>query len=180
MFAFAEDLADAFGRIVVEVIEFIDALDTPQSRETLLQILGIIEWIIDKLAIGAGWLNDWLSFTQSMGDGWLNIFAGVEAAVEGAIEAFDRIKAYVQDVLIPDIMDVFGAMTLGDLVTREITWIGSYRFVDEITDAVEAMRDGLDVSPLITHTFALEEAATAMAVALDPDSGSSKVMLRIG
>nr|WP_269810457.1 L-idonate 5-dehydrogenase [Kineosporia rhizophila] len=69
---------------------------------------------------------------------------------------------------------------LGDLVTREITWIGSYRFVDEITDAVEAMRDGLDVSPLITHTFALEEAATAMAVALDPDSGSSKVMLRIG
>ena len=39
---------------------------------------------------------------------------------------------------------------LGDLVTREITWIGSYRFVDEITDAVAALRDGLDVSPLIT------------------------------
>ena len=28
---------------------------------------------------------------------------------------------------------------LGDLVTREITWIGSYRFVDEITDALLAM-----------------------------------------
>ena len=36
---------------------------------------------------------------------------------------------------------------LGDLVTREITWVGSYRFVDEITDAVHALRDGLDVSP---------------------------------
>ncbi|GAA3640883.1 L-idonate 5-dehydrogenase [Kineosporia mesophila] len=69
---------------------------------------------------------------------------------------------------------------LGDLVTREITWIGSYRFVDEITDAVEALGDGLDVSPLITHTFELEQAAEAMHAALDPDSGSSKVMLHIG
>jgi L-idonate 5-dehydrogenase len=69
---------------------------------------------------------------------------------------------------------------LGDLVTREITWVGSYRFVDEITDAIEAMRAGLDVGPLITHTFKLEQAAEAMAVALDPASGSSKVMLRIG
>lgn len=69
---------------------------------------------------------------------------------------------------------------LGELVTREITWVGSYRFVDEITDAIEAMRDGLDVGPLISHTFALEQAAEAMAVALDPGSGSSKVMLHIG
>lgn len=69
---------------------------------------------------------------------------------------------------------------LGDLVTREITWIGSYRFVDEITDAIEAMRAGLDVGPLITHTFQLEQAAEAMAVALDPARGSSKVMLHIG
>ena len=36
--------------------------------------------------------------------------------------------------------------SLGDLVTREITWIGSYRFVDEITDAVAAMENGLDVT----------------------------------
>ncbi len=69
---------------------------------------------------------------------------------------------------------------LGDLVTREITWTGSYRFVDEITDAVAALGDGLDVTPLITHSFDLEQAVEAMDVALDPASGSSKVMLRIG
>ncbi|MEK8169839.1 hypothetical protein NKH77_08535 [Streptomyces sp. M19] len=40
--------------------------------------------------------------------------------------------------------------TLGDLVTREITWIGSYRFVEEIDDALRAMADGLDVAPVIT------------------------------
>jgi L-idonate 5-dehydrogenase len=66
---------------------------------------------------------------------------------------------------------------LGDLVTREITWIGSYRFVDEISDALVAMANGLDVSPVITHKFAIDQAAEAMTVATA--SGSSKVMLQL-
>ncbi|TLS40486.1 L-idonate 5-dehydrogenase [Streptomyces montanus] len=69
---------------------------------------------------------------------------------------------------------------LGDLVTREITWIGSYRFVEEIDDALRAMREGLDVSPLITHRFPLAAAHEALSVAADPASGSSKVLLRLG
>ena len=69
---------------------------------------------------------------------------------------------------------------LGDLVTREITWIGSYRFVDEITDAVAAMENGLDVSPLITHRYPINEAAEAIAVAADRNSGSSKVLIQLG
>lgn len=68
---------------------------------------------------------------------------------------------------------------LGDLVTREITWIGSYRFVDEISDALHAMSQGLNVSPLITHKFGIDQAADAMRTAADPTSGSSKVMLRM-
>ncbi|GAA5118716.1 L-idonate 5-dehydrogenase [Pseudonocardia adelaidensis] len=66
---------------------------------------------------------------------------------------------------------------LGDLVTREITWVGSYRFVDEIDDALRAMRDGLDVSPVITHRFPLSRAAEALGVAADRTTGSSKVLL---
>jgi L-idonate 5-dehydrogenase len=66
---------------------------------------------------------------------------------------------------------------LGDLVTREITWLGSYRFADEITDALQAMSAGLEVTPLITHTFALADAEQAIRTAADPASGSSKVML---
>ncbi|MFJ1747710.1 L-idonate 5-dehydrogenase [Streptomyces sp. NPDC088116] len=69
---------------------------------------------------------------------------------------------------------------LGDLVTREITWIGSYRFVEEIDDALRAMRDGLDVSAVISHRFDLDRAGEALAVAADPASGSGKVMLRLG
>ncbi|WP_381791107.1 L-idonate 5-dehydrogenase [Streptomyces niveus] len=67
---------------------------------------------------------------------------------------------------------------LGDLVTREITWIGSYRFVEEIDDALVAMRDGLDVSPVISHRFDLDRADEALGVAAA--GGSSKVMLRLG
>jgi L-idonate 5-dehydrogenase len=68
---------------------------------------------------------------------------------------------------------------LGDLVTREITWIGSYRFVEEIDDALLALRAGLDLTPLITHRFPLARAEEALSVAADPASGSGKVMLRL-
>ncbi len=70
--------------------------------------------------------------------------------------------------------------SLGDLVTREVTWIGSYRFVDEITDAVAAMNSGLDVTPLITHRYPINEAGEAIAVAADRDSGSGKVLIQLG
>lgn len=69
---------------------------------------------------------------------------------------------------------------LGDLVTREITWAGSFRFVDEMADAVRLLADGLVVDPVITHEFGIEEAAEAFAVAADRSSGSSKVLLRLG
>lgn len=68
---------------------------------------------------------------------------------------------------------------LGELVTREITWIGSYRFIDEISDALTAMAAGLDVTPLMTHSFELEDADLALRVAADPAARSSKVMLHI-
>jgi L-idonate 5-dehydrogenase len=42
------------------------------------------------------------------------------------------------------------------------------------------MAEGLDVSPVITHKFGIEDAAEAMRVSADPASGSSKVMLRLG
>ncbi len=68
---------------------------------------------------------------------------------------------------------------LGQLVTREIEYVGSYRFSDEITEAVQAMADGLDVEPLLTHTFELEDALAAFETAADRSTGSSKVMLKL-
>ena len=71
-------------------------------------------------------------------------------------------------------------VALGQLVTREIEYVGSYRFVDEVTDAVQAMADGLDVEPLITHTFAIDEAQRAFETAGDRTTGSSKVLIELG
>lgn len=68
-------------------------------------------------------------------------------------------------------------IALGQLVTREIEYVGSYRFNDEITDALQLMADGVDVSPLWTHEYPIEEAVEAFRVAADRTTGSSKVMI---
>jgi hypothetical protein len=70
--------------------------------------------------------------------------------------------------------------SLGDLVTREITCIGSYRLVDEISDAVAVMENGLDVTPLITLRYPINEATQAIAVVADRNSGSGKILLQLG
>ncbi|MEB3367268.1 L-idonate 5-dehydrogenase [Saccharopolyspora mangrovi] len=102
--------------------------------------------------------------------------SGAPAAIGPVLRATARGGAVVQVGNLPG--DAVPA-ALGDLVTREITWIGSYRFADEITDALDALRDGLDVTPLITHTYPLSEAAQALETAADRTTGSSKVLLRL-
>ena len=103
--------------------------------------------------------------------------SGAPAALGGVLRATARGGTVVQ---VGNLPGTAVPAVLGDLVTREITWIGAYRFVEEISDALQAMCDGLDVSPLITHRFDLDRAAEALAVAADRTSGSSKVMLRLG
>jgi L-idonate 5-dehydrogenase len=103
--------------------------------------------------------------------------SGAPAALGNVLRATARGGTLVQ---VGNLPGAPVSAVLGDLVTREITWVGAYRFVEEISDALIAMRDGLDVSPVITHRFALEEAEQALAVAGDRSTGSSKVMLRLG
>jgi L-idonate 5-dehydrogenase len=102
--------------------------------------------------------------------------SGVPAALGPVLRATARGGTLVQ---VGNLPGTAVSAVLGDLVTREITWVGSYRFVDEIDDALRAMADGLDVSPVITHRFDLDRAAEALAVAADRGSGSSKVLLRL-
>jgi L-idonate 5-dehydrogenase len=42
------------------------------------------------------------------------------------------------------------------------------------------MENGLDVTPLITHRYPINEAAQAITVAADRHSGSGKVLLHLG
>lgn len=68
---------------------------------------------------------------------------------------------------------------LGQLVTREITWVGSYRFADEMVQAVQLLAAGLHVEPIMSHQFPLSEALEAFDVAVDRNSGASKVMIQV-
>ena len=63
-------------------------------------------------------------------------------------------------------------------ISRELTLIGCFRFNDEIDDVIAALADGsLDVAPVITHEFAVDDALDAFAMARDAAT-SSKVLLR--
>ena len=64
-------------------------------------------------------------------------------------------------------------------MTRELEYIGSFRFIDEITDAVDSLAGGLDVEPLLTHTFDIDDALRAFETAADRSTGSSKVLLKL-
>ncbi|WP_219413058.1 L-idonate 5-dehydrogenase [Pseudonocardia nigra] len=102
--------------------------------------------------------------------------SGAPAALGAVLRATARGGTLVQ---VGNLPGTPAPAVLGDLVTREITWVGSYRFADEIDDALAALHAGLDVAPLVTHTFPIQDAARAMAVAADRGSGSSKVLLRL-
>lgn len=103
--------------------------------------------------------------------------SGAPSAVGAVLRATAKGGTVVQ---VGNLPGTDAEVTLGDLVTRELTWIGSYRFSEEVDDAILALADGLDVDPLMTHTFDLADAAEALRVAADRTSGSSKVMLRLG
>ncbi|MFJ2605856.1 L-idonate 5-dehydrogenase [Streptomyces sp. NPDC091279] len=100
--------------------------------------------------------------------------SGAAAALGPVLRATARGGTLVQ---VGNLPGTAVSAALGDLVTREITWIGSYRFVEEIDEALTALADGLDVTPIITHTFPLADAEKALSTAADPAGNSSKVML---
>jgi L-idonate 5-dehydrogenase len=63
-------------------------------------------------------------------------------------------------------------------ITKELDLRGSFRFVDEISEVLDALADGSRVTaPVATHEFAVEDALAAFGTAADA-SASGKVLLR--
>ncbi|WP_329314843.1 L-idonate 5-dehydrogenase [Streptomyces sp. NBC_01262] len=62
------------------------------------------------------------------------------------------------------------------VVTREITMRGAFRFDREFDDALSLLASGLDVDPVISHTFPLTRAVEAFDLAGDR-TRASKVLL---
>lgn len=66
----------------------------------------------------------------------------------------------------------------GLAAVRELTLVGSFRFIDGIQEAVDLLARGLPVTPVITHELPLSDAVSAIALAGDA-SASTKVLLRL-
>ncbi|SKB00181.1 L-iditol 2-dehydrogenase/L-idonate 5-dehydrogenase [Agreia bicolorata] len=65
-------------------------------------------------------------------------------------------------------------------ITRELTLVGSFRFNSEIDEVIAALADGsLQVDPIITHEFAIDQSFDAFQTASDP-ARSGKVLLKFG
>lgn len=102
--------------------------------------------------------------------------SGAPAALGPIFAATERGGVVVQ---VGNLPNAATPSQLAAVVTREIDYRGSYRFVEEISDALELLSGGLDLEPLLTHTFAIDQAAEAFAVATNPEAASSKVMLHL-
>ncbi len=53
------------------------------------------------------------------------------------------------------------------VVSREIDVVGSYRYTIEYAEAVDALATGLDITPLLSGSFALDQAEQAFTLASD-------------
>jgi len=79
-----------------------------------------------------------------------------------------------------------GTLSTGDVLlpasqvmAREITLLGSFRYGDVFDDAIALVRSGrVDVASLVSRVFPLEDAAQALAAAADPGT-AIKVQLQI-
>ncbi|MDK8172278.1 zinc-binding dehydrogenase [Curtobacterium citreum] len=101
--------------------------------------------------------------------------SGSSAGLAAAIEAATRGGTVVMVGLLPSGLQ---PALIALATTKELRLIGSFRFVDEITEVLQALADGtLSIDAVATHEFAAEDALAAFDVAADP-SRSSKVLLR--
>jgi threonine dehydrogenase-like Zn-dependent dehydrogenase len=67
---------------------------------------------------------------------------------------------------------------VSDVITRELTVAGSFRFHGEMRPVIDALTDGsLFVAPVVSHEYPLDEFREAFAVAADAGR-SGKVLLR--
>lgn len=100
---------------------------------------------------------------------------GVEASIAGAIHAVKfGGKVFIIGVGKSEIKVPFMRVS-----TREVDVQSQYRYANTWPRAIRLLEAGiLDLKPLVTHRFKLEEAVKAFQTAAEPSAGSIKVMIQ--
>lgn len=68
---------------------------------------------------------------------------------------------------------------LAPLSQKELTWVGTFRFDNEVDEAIEMIAAAPEVAAAITHVIAVEQAEDAFGIAKDSQS-SGKVLVALG
>lgn len=102
--------------------------------------------------------------------------SGVPASLDTILRSIARAAVVVQVGNLPPTPVEVG---LGPIVSKEIDYRGSYRFVCEIEEAVAILAGDDLAEHVISHELPLDDAAAAFATQVS-DPTSSKVILRIG
>ncbi|MBV1777670.1 L-idonate 5-dehydrogenase [Paeniglutamicibacter sp. ABSL32-1] len=101
--------------------------------------------------------------------------AGAAASLQTVLDATRRGGTVVQLGILPrDAVSI----SLSELGLRELTVFGSQRFETELDEAVELLAEHTFLAQVISHDYALHEAAAAFTMALD-SAASSKVLIKV-
>lgn len=101
--------------------------------------------------------------------------SGVPAAVSPLFAAARRAATIVQVGMLPD---AAAPMNLAAMVSKEIDVRGSFRFNNEIDDAVVMLAEHPEIEHVVTHEIPVDDAVRAFNVARDSES-SGKVLIAL-
>ncbi|WP_258933026.1 zinc-binding dehydrogenase [Nesterenkonia pannonica] len=101
--------------------------------------------------------------------------SGAAPAISAALAAARPACTVVQVGMVPG---QARPVSLAPYISKELTLLGTFRFKDEIHEAVRILADDDAADALLTHEFGLDEAEAAFAAARDAQS-SGKVLLRL-
>jgi len=112
------------------------------------------------------------------GDGFDVVFeaSGARPALR---QAFDLVRPGGTLVQVGTVGTDDMPLPANQLMAREITYLGSFRYADVFDDAIALVRSGrVDVGPLVSRVLPLAQAAEALVLAGNPGS-AIKVQLQV-
>ena len=101
--------------------------------------------------------------------------SGVTSAVTPALAAVRRAGTVVQVGMMPN---EARPINLAPFVSKEVTYVGTFRFDDEIDQAVEMLAADPRIAKVVTHVLPATDAEAAFAVAKDSQA-SGKVLVSL-